>query len=153
MKWFHKNRLLKLAAFLDKLPDEKFNFEYITNEGGKPMLEALKAGAVRCGTTACALGWAPAVFPRELKWARSIVELNYGGQKTRAILQKNQFEPEYSVHPWDVTEKTAQDFFGLTKDETTTLFVPGYTPRDLPHGATPKMVAEHIRKFVKSGEK
>lgn len=45
-------RLLKLAAFLRKLPRKRFNYESWVGEDwqGAPSLS--------CGTTACALGWA-----------------------------------------------------------------------------------------------
>ena len=51
MKHFHKNRLLKLADFLDTLPRKQFDLTLVLEE--RP-----------CGTVGCAMGWTPTVFPR-----------------------------------------------------------------------------------------
>lgn len=56
----YRDRLLKLADFLEKLEPERLYmgtyFECYT--------EPLKA---QCGTTACALGWATVVWPKNLR--------------------------------------------------------------------------------------
>jgi len=49
-------RLLKLADFLEQLPDKKFNINYIVYKRRET-----------CVSVACAIGWMPAVF-KELKW-------------------------------------------------------------------------------------
>lgn len=48
------DRLEKLAAFLDKLPKKRFDFNTMREERD-------------CGTVACAIGWMPEVFPRLVK--------------------------------------------------------------------------------------
>lgn len=45
MTHVHKKRLLKLADFLDKLPNKKFNYGFWLSDSG-------------CGTVGCSLGWA-----------------------------------------------------------------------------------------------
>jgi hypothetical protein len=45
------NRLLKLAAILDKVPPGKFNMAYLGNEVEQERLNT-------CNTPACAAGWA-----------------------------------------------------------------------------------------------
>jgi hypothetical protein len=53
----YKNRLLKLADFLDKLPPRNFKIHnWVTGE--KPPVSPT------CKTAACAIGWAPVCFPR-----------------------------------------------------------------------------------------
>lgn len=151
-----RKRLLKLADFLDQLPPQKFDFDHIAVEGEKPHMEALKARTESCGTTACAIGWMPAVFPRLTRWTRTRSFFGYplgievalhGRRKARNF-------------------KVAQEVFGLTEQEADWLFMPdtvvnngltlwedGYAEATSPCGgnATPKQVARHIRKFVKHG--
>ena len=133
-----KRRLLKLADFLSKLPKQKFDFTLFGDERGKPMLDALAAGKTACGTVGCAIGWAPAVFPRSLRWLRS----------------RNRGNTAVDVGFCDVRTKrdsfkTAARFFSLTSEEVRYVFSPFEGP--LPETATPKRVAQHIRRFVKRG--
>jgi hypothetical protein len=141
-------RLLKLADFLAALPREKFDFSQIVEQKGKPMLQALKAGKTRCGTVGCAIGWMPAVFPRHLKWGE-----DFRGSGTYLGVYFRNSDPEsFSGEPIDF--QVAEQFFGITEDETQWLFLPDYYSgeRDADNGlsdsATPKAVARHIRKFV-----
>jgi hypothetical protein len=147
MKAMYANRLLKLAAFLDKLPKAKFNFGTFTSLGGKPMMEALKAGRSRCGTTACAVGWMPAVFPRTACWIGK--DQPYGHVIVGLRSDKGR-RPRLTN--FDVAER----FFGLSYDETRNLFDPGseFASDDAPGWtATPKEVAKHIRRFVRQKQK
>lgn len=52
------DKLQKLADFLRTLEDEQFYF-------GSVVADADEDG---CGTVCCAMGWAPAVFPKETHW-------------------------------------------------------------------------------------
>lgn len=133
------DRLLTLAAFLDNLPEEKFNFAIIAEERGKPMLEALAAGHTRCGTVACAIGWLPAVFPADFKWTDAYY-------KSRSVTRDG-----------SIDFSAAEEFFDLTVYQAEYLFMPGrYNDddefvgnlNDLTDEATPKQVAAHIRAFV-----
>ena len=58
-----KKRLLKLANFLEhKVPEARFNMRvWFGGEKDK------KFSQHECGTTACALGWATVVFPKDLQ--------------------------------------------------------------------------------------
>jgi hypothetical protein len=134
MKAVYRKRLLKLAAFLDTLPREKFDFAVVTRIGKKPMLEALKAGHERCGTVGCAIGWMPAVFPRLVRWD----ENNY-------VCLKG------DVDDYNADRYAAERFFDLSDDEASCLFVPESS--GLGALATPKQVARHIRQFVRAKEK
>lgn len=145
----HTNRLLKLSAFLYTMPQEKFDFGVVMQVGAKTPLEALKAGNHRCGTVACAMGWAPAVFPRVLKWLRkrnSSIEIAFRTAK----LKDNNNRERYSF-------RVAAQFFGLSSDEALYLFNPGGScwgrSNDLDSDSTAKEVAAHIRRFVKERAK
>lgn len=131
-------RLLKLASFLDVLPAAKFNFAVIAEEGDKPMLEALAAGEHNCGTVACAIGWAPAIFP-ELDWAVP----PYRPPGLYTVVLKGKEAPSY----WATTSRTAEVFFDINWDEVQFLFVPAHC-NNLSEDSTAHEVAEHIRKFV-----
>jgi hypothetical protein len=130
-------RLLKLAAFLEKLPRAKFDFSIIVDQSGLPMLEALKAGKHPCGTVACAMGWMPAVFPKYLKWDDP----------------KEPFGVRWRKNSSDNTSDVAREFFGLSYEQVYWLFFPNssiWAEKDngLTDDATPKQVARHIRRFV-----
>lgn len=131
-KYFYKKRLLKLADFLDKLPKSKFFFGNFIAQYGKPPLEALEMGEYRCGTTACAIGWSPAVFPKLVRWIKDeesgkIVDI-------RTIRGQRNF-------------MVGVELFGITERQSEFLFDP--ITSGLGSYATAKTVANHIRKFVK----
>ncbi len=122
-------RLLKLAAFLRELPRQKFDFSHFTTVDGKPLLEALKAGTRRCGTTACAVGWMPAIWRKEMTW--------------------NTWDMPTSRDTGVEGFQLATRFFNISENDASTLFDPGYvgTPD---YDATPKQVARHIERWVKA---
>jgi hypothetical protein len=135
-----KARLLRLAAFLDKLPAKRFDYNHWVGLDweGKPDLS--------CGTTACALGWATTMpFFRKLGL--------YIGPRDDVCL-KGAPRPEW----WreDMSIKSAMTVFGLDKVMTELLFVPN-SVADIgdrvvcspDSGATAKGVARHIRKVVR----
>lgn len=70
MKHYHINRLLKLARHLKygKLGHKKFNFD-VFNENVSPNSKN------HCGTTGCAIGECPIIFPRD--WYFSSDGYNY----------------------------------------------------------------------------
>lgn len=104
-----KEKLLKLAAFLYKLPEEKFDLNVIVGEHcGLQQLTAMS-----CGTTACAIGWCPKVFD-DVKW-----EKDYGIIITRFPLQRD----------WDTWMEGAEKYFGLTFSEISYLFIQDYYPK------------------------
>jgi len=47
----------KMIEGLRKLPPERFDFSKIVKHG------------TPCGTIGCAMGWAPAFFPKEIEWS------------------------------------------------------------------------------------
>lgn len=146
MKAIYTKRLLKLAAFLDKLPKAKFDFNTFTSLGEKPMMEALKAGRTQCGTTGCAVGWMPAVFPRQVCWVGK--DKPFGS--VEVALRTKTGRPSRHVRYFDVAER----LFGLTGDEVRHLFNPeNDSIGSLRWSATAKDVAKHVRKFVREKQK
>lgn len=133
----HKRRLLKLADFLDSLPPRRFDYSSWTGLDYKPGQDLT---AHRCGTTACALGWACAMPA----FRRLGAELDEDGS------------PRLKGRPYAYSEAVSEHLFGLTEDEHNYLFSPcceppfdtdGW-PDSPPDEATPKQVAKHLRLFV-----
>lgn len=127
-----KGRLLRLAAFLDNLPPERFNFSHSVGDDwqGKPDLS--------CGTTACGIGW-----------ASTMPEFRKLGLRLRA----GDCAPVL-VDKWRHVRKGAKvevEIFGLTEMEFMHLFSPYFSyagRKGLPGDASPKDLADHIRSFV-----
>lgn len=125
-----KQRLLKLAAFLDKLPPKQFDLgTYVkSTENG-------------CGTVCCAIGWCPKVFPAHWVWnARSIAGLSLKSCDSGDALYFGGMD-------------AAAKFFGIELRDAEHLFA--YDPCAGPYSrfaswtnVPPKRVAEEIRKFV-----
>lgn len=136
-KTVSRNRLLKLANFLDKLPRKRFCYSTWVGadwEGNQDL---------SCGTTACALGWA-ATMPEFRRLGLNLKSDNYFCNYV-SLKKKNK---EVAI---DLD--AASEVFGLGMVEAEYLFCPehddgdgNYSPGD---NATPKQVAKHIRKFVK----
>lgn len=144
----HEKRLLKLAAFLrERVPRKKFDFNHIMREGANPPQVAILK-TEDCGTTGCAVGWMPVCFPRDFAWNPWV------GNQLEVVNKK--------THKDDLD--AAQEWFGLTLNETMYLFYPeGYYEvydsdgvlfkqihNNLGEDATPKQVARHIERFVKA---
>lgn len=123
----NKQRMLKLADFLDNLPPKKFDFGSFRGEG-----------AASCGTIGCAIGWMPSVFPRVCKsWVGEKVE---GGYTLSDDVQLYEFDEAAEVLDIDVDH--CRDLFTPTENLTE------LKPQFLPVSATPKQVAKRIRQFV-----
>ena len=135
-------RLLKLAAFLDSLDEERFDYRYwIGNDWkGKPDLS--------CGTTACAVGWATTIP----SFRRAGLRM---GDDEPLLLRAGRL----TLSSWPAV----CEFFGVREHVAQYLFLPSsalWTTNDdvaLVNGehlrapaaaARPSDVAEHIRDFV-----
>lgn len=113
----NKKRLLKLADFLDTVPRRSFDIGLYAKH------------TPRCGTMACAIGYAGLMtcFRRAgLKTAVYLNETTYGQHKNLAA---------------------AEGFFGLNEYESMELFMGAFYDQK---NVTPKMVARKIRKLVES---
>lgn len=140
MKHFHKKRLLKLAAFLDKLPRKKFNFASWVS-GVSPEHP--------CGTAACAVGYCPVVFPKDWKYTKLKIDLvTFDGKELYTS------KPALKGRSNDYPEYLAAKYFGISNEDAYGLFVHGPDPLATPsYKITPKQIARHIRKFLKEKEK
>lgn len=120
-------RLLKLAAFLETLPKHKFNLDIIVDDNKVFSEEDLPSP--HCGTTACAIGWCPNVFPRNCAY-------RFSGYVS--VVDKNTQKADFSF---------AQDFFALKPYESYYLFDPMYYNKRRQGN---KSVAKRIRNFVQA---
>ncbi len=140
-------RLLKLAAFLRELPRQKFDFGTFFEQGDKAPLEALAAGAHRCGTVGCAIGWMPAIWPKLVRWS---TETRYDNDDLSYQVAGVPELRDGSANGFYL----AQVFFGIGYIAAHVLFDPewsyGYSTKNpLSSNATPKQVAKHIERYVK----
>lgn len=88
------SRLLTLAWFLKtEVPACQFDLNYFVNTTPKKIGE--------CGTTACALGWCPTVFPGQWEW--------YAGVAPRPL------------------RETVTEFFGIDPKDWSRLFSSRHT--------------------------
>jgi hypothetical protein len=131
----HKRRLLKLADFLaTQVKPEKFDlttFVNKVNEYGGCRVFTNPEDYTKCGTTACAVGWCPIVFPKTFK-------LNRKGNI--ALIAR----------PRLCNFKAAKEYFGLKEGVIEYLFT-HYSYREGHKG--PKSVARRLREFVNSNGK
>lgn len=136
------NRILKLAAFVEKTPAKRFNFATIVgdNWGGLPDLS--------CGTTACALGWAT-TMPLFRKLGLHLLPYN-----KYVVLDNDTFID------W---EDIGSRIFGIKSTVMYALFQPnddideesyinydtGYVYPSLSNDTTSKQWAKHARRIVR----
>jgi hypothetical protein len=147
----HKRRLLKLATFLDELPENRFNYRHWVDKDtwkGKPDLS--------CGTTACALGWATTIPEfRNLGLRLCRDEIDIGAVEGKLLNKRTRIRETF--------ENAAERIFGLEYDEAHFLFLGFFNglktkdnilyfkgPKEV---ASAKEVAQHIRQFVYLKEK
>ncbi len=138
-KKINAKRLLKLAAFLDKLPRSHFSFATTHKE-------VEKSPENICGSVGCAIGWCPTVFP------------------TLVGLAKNQYKNTFTMNgrgiPCDSDwVAVGGRLFDMPRLDAFLLFTPAdilfwsrpspWAPDDpLRSNATPKQVAKRIRTYV-----
>lgn len=130
-----KRRLLKLADFLEQLPRKALKMEtWVASRTGEPP----SVSEPKCGTTACALGWAAVIpgFRRAgLRLAGMGVSLHHGG---------HEYVPMYEGYSGF---SAGAKFFGMSLGASDHLFGADSYPGD-PSKTTPKAVAKRIRKLV-----
>lgn len=146
--------LLQLADFLEKLPEERFNYEYWVSDhwDGQPDLS--------CGTAACAFGWACTFLPGlSLKCEVTPDEGNrpvvvfagreYGGSNNRyTILEAaaKYFELPYSMARWLFLSDCGRYGESHISDVIIEAADNWWSPDDT---ATASEVAQHIRRVVR----
>lgn len=123
-------RLEKLINFLDQLVPKKFDFSSVVTEVDS---------AEECGTVCCAMGWTPVVFPDLVKWCEKGYDIELVDSKYSRL-------GYYYV---------AHRLFGVSTLTALFLFSPNTQSMIHPslsscgRSATPKQVADMLRKFVK----
>lgn len=140
----YKNRLLKLADFLDNLLDEQFSFDrWVGNDWDQ------KAN-LSCGTSACALGWATTIPLFRKLGLRLVANPTYEGKSgfKFVIALKDTVNPNNTSYR-DACEK----IFGVDKSEANFLFTPGSmlgsSNNYLDDNASPAEVSDNIRRFIR----
>lgn len=130
MKYFHKNRLLKLADLLDNIPKKKFNLrEWATVIGSE--IHADTSQIKECGFAGCAVGW-----------ATTIPSFNRAG--LRPIRNAARYVVKgRGYYGWEAPMM----FFGVDGDDANYLFSMDYYDRG--SKTTPKTVARRIRHYVR----
>lgn len=125
----YRDRLNKLADFLQKLPPRKFNIENWVDKTD---------AAGECGTVCCALGWAPAAFPKQWKW----VPDTFLGALVPAIRGGDMMG--------DATEFFGLPFWGEWGPDYSGTLRHAFMPSQYPPGirVTPKMVAKRLRELA-----
>ena len=134
-------RLYLLANFLKGLPAEKFRFNYVVRRYEDAPDAEDAPGTTPCGSVCCAIGWTPRLFPKEVRWTGS-----WGTTHPLVLTGSPDNRPSLFT---DVASK----LFGLTYEEVSVLFQPGYSDlgfEALPGSATPQQVAERIVEFVET---
>ncbi len=152
-----KARLLQLADLLEtKAVKKHFNFsEWGAAAKGK---DNLLEEPNLCGTTACALGWAPALSCAKKAGIKLVLTSGragiFGGPKGDEYmgLSDERFRADFQGRNGDYMdpEEVALELFGIGYDAFSILFMPGGSPfKGAPgRNASAKAVAANIRKFV-----
>lgn len=106
MKYFHKQRLLKLADFIENLPKKKFNLNVIAKGKLEEFNKAVNK-KMSCGTVACAMGWMPCVFPRLCKY----VEDDYSYNDITIVSKNKNYDYYAAIELFDIDWDTANYLF------------------------------------------
>ncbi len=131
-------RLSCLAEFLKTLHPSKFNISsWVTGSNPETMAEE-PTQAGECGTTACAAGWLPLLYPKSWEWTRAVPpssshrrSLSYVGGRASAIYLAQGLEHFFSLD----SKQVYKIFYGQSYR---------YSPE-----VTPKMVVRRIRAVLK----
>jgi hypothetical protein len=116
----HKERLLKLANFLETVEPERFDLSTWSDSNFTPE---------KCDTAACACGWATVIFKDE------------GFTLYNSMPMYNDDKNRRSYISW----KAVQAFFDITNDGAEYLFCNSSYEDD---GTSPLEVSERIRRFT-----
>lgn len=132
-------RLLTLAYFLKTQvkPHKFYMGSFAQRVGDRGYVELKRTNAALlcgntniCGASACAIGWATAVFP-----AVFALQFKRGAYSARLLNSKTK-------KPINYMGRVVQQFFGITQDEADYLFCGIYCSR------TPKQEAKHMEQLA-----
>ena len=132
----NKERLLKLADFLETVPPKRFEMDRFFGWVGKAIWETNTFDDLEsdCGTDGCALGW-----------ATTIPEFKKAGFKAVKGQGPDSLWIEIQYGSW-TGFSAAEKFFGIDKRQCTNLFGGRYDNRK----TKPTTVAKQIRRLVES---
>ncbi len=123
----NKKRIYKLADFIGTLERKKLNMRFVAKDpSGKGKINPYK-----CNSVACAMGWAPFVFPKLLRWkfvVEKMATIQTRGRKR--LYAYEALEKILSISGWD-----SVILFGSGKS--------GYR--------TPKQVSKGLKQFADTG--
>ena len=147
----NKERLNKLADFLDGLDSDKFDYSNVVTKFDSEQ----SCGTVSCGTVCCAMGWTPLVFPELVHWS---TKGDFGITELRHLID-GEVSTSYS--------KIGESIFGIDNADVHGLFDPcgqfkirerydtgddnpfdSQRFPDLGMFAKPKQVAQLIRNYI-----
>lgn len=131
MRKHHIDRLEKLYAFLGTVKPEKFNLCEWAVAGDNN-----KADVNACGTTACAMGWAGSMPEFRKRGLKLIWDKDENTGYVELVKQNGR--KRYG-------EGAGAEFFGLTDDEATHLFIP-WTKYE--ENMTLSQYRRRLRKFI-----
>lgn len=151
----HFDRLLKLADFLETVPEGRFDFGHWAGEDWRG------AQDLSCGTSACAMGWAPSI-PEFAALGLRLARLE--STNIAVTVRSAEAIGEFDL-AFDLSAEAGHHVFGLEMKDFVLLFTPRehecddeYCGSDcedaaeekdlLPADASAKDVAAHIRRFV-----
>lgn len=134
--YVYRQRLLKLANFLDALPRKKFDLcSYVNTENVDDDV-SVKKNLLNCGTTACAIGWCPTVFPRHFCWV-------YSSPSLRSLPPDSIVWPIYHAGVFFGFDcKFAENLFSIWSQDVY---------KKEPELVTPKHVARVLKKLATTG--
>ncbi len=144
-----KRRLLALCDLLESLPASQFDYGTFgqvatgTEKGTDPLKEPNV-----CGTTACALGWAPGLAAAKRAGIRLQVFAEQNWNPNEPDVATVEFVIGHRKASW---QKVAKKLFGLPNEHAWFLFQPesDLGPLRSPsYDASARDVADHIRDFV-----
>jgi hypothetical protein len=131
----NKKRLLKLADFIEKLPNKKLHMEFVArpDKKGKIRLE--------CDSAACAMGWSPVVFPKLVKYTEDLNNTSdYDLEEHLDVYVKVGRDTLYD-------SEAMAELFGIRQYDAERLFGAGNK-----YYHTPKQVSKGLRKFIETGK-
>ncbi len=133
---FHKNRLLKLANFLETVKPKDFNLSSWKRETTNGV----------CKTICCAVGFA-ATIP---SFKKAGLRLSSIDKNNTFVFYNDEDVTEYQIHyeQWESWSAVGK-FFGLNSEEYNYLFSDTYYGN---FNSGPKHVAKRIKKFIETSK-
>lgn len=132
-------RLRRLAEFIRGVPPEHFDMTTVIYNDGefnngieKRLRKLSRSPDPPCGTSACAIGWCPIVFPKLFRYYGPIS----GGLTVDSTNSLHCDVFSVTIEPFAISWNDAHELFRMRNDNK-----------------TPKQVARNIEKFVKKREK